>query len=133
MENARSGWHGFRNLVDFVKATASLGGMLTLGLWAILTLALDGRYAPSAIAAQVADAQQVAAEVKEQVETVQNSVVTLQTSLIEQQIFDVRIRGCEATTPEQRRFFAQRQIDLENQFFSLNGRRPSVPACDSVQ
>lgn len=37
-------WHGFQDWANFLKATISLGTMLTLGLWAILTYAFDDRY-----------------------------------------------------------------------------------------
>lgn len=36
--------HGFTDWVAFFKATAWLGGTITVGLWAMLTWAMDDRY-----------------------------------------------------------------------------------------
>lgn len=41
---AKPSIHGFTDWAAFVKATLSLGTMLTLGLWAIITWAMDDRY-----------------------------------------------------------------------------------------
>jgi len=37
-------WHGFSDWVSFLRATISLGGVITAGLWAMLTWAMDDRY-----------------------------------------------------------------------------------------
>jgi hypothetical protein len=43
-EPPKLSWHGFSSLVGFVRATFSLGLTITLGLWAMLTWAMDDRY-----------------------------------------------------------------------------------------
>jgi len=37
-------WHGFESLVGFLRATISLGAVIAMGLWAMLTWAMDDRY-----------------------------------------------------------------------------------------
>ncbi len=41
---AKPSIHGFTDWMAFAKATLSLGGTLTIGLWAMLTWAMDDRY-----------------------------------------------------------------------------------------
>lgn len=129
----KSGLHGFRTWIDFAKATLSLGGMLTLGLWGILTWGMDRRYAPMVLADQVAANGLSAQAVQVQVKDLQESVVTVQTSLIEGQIFELQVRACTSESSETRRFYAQRIIELSNQYFDLTGHRPSVPECSSLR
>ena len=92
-----SGLHGFTSWIDFVKATVSLGGMLTAGLWVILTFTLDGRYASADLGKTVAAAGVVVSEVQGQVAAVQGSVDDLKEVILAEQIFDTKTRVCVVT------------------------------------
>ena len=41
---SKPAWHGFGDWIGFIRATVSLGGVIALGLWAMLTWAMDDRY-----------------------------------------------------------------------------------------
>jgi len=125
-EPGHHGWHGFASWVDFIKATVSLGTMLTLGLWAILTYAMDGRYAPIELAAQVSTNNLLA-------KNVQASVEGLQKTILQEQIFDLRVRSCQVGPGSERNFLEQRLAELITQYVDLFGSRPSVPSCSDLR
>lgn len=127
-----SSLHGFQSWLDFGKATLSLGTMLTLGIYAILTFALDGRYAPAALAATVAANGDTAEQVQAQVTQVQGSLVDLKEVILLDQIFAMKAKMCQ-TSGEARRFRAERLTQLEAQYQDLEGRRAIVPACEDLQ
>ena len=115
----QSGIHGFSSWVDFIKATLSLGTMLTAGLLAILTFALDGRYAPAEVQATVRMNQETANQV-------QRDVSDLKTLYLQEQIFSVREAQCAATD---RSWYARRLQDLVRQYNAVNGAQPQIPEC----
>lgn len=115
----QSGIHGFSSWVDFIKATLSLGTMLTVGIFIILTYALDGRYAPATVQETVKSNQAVAAQV-------QKDVSDLKTLYLQEQIFSVREAQCQATD---RSWHARRLQDLVRQYVAVAGTQPQIPSC----
>lgn len=121
----QTGIHGFSTWLDFIKATISLGAMLTIGLYTILTFALDGRYAAASISDQVERNGKVATQVQQQ-------VANLKTIILQEQIFEMRVRGCSAQG-ESRRFYARRLQDLMRQYREIAGDEAIVPSCSDVK
>ena len=125
LDGPKSGLHGFRTWFDFVKATISLGITISALLWAVLTYALDGRYAPAEISVAVAQNAKTASDVK-------RTVDEIQASLLQSQIFETKIKACQASSPEAKQFFAQRIQELNNQYMSVTGDRTTLPDCNDL-
>lgn len=128
-----TGWHGFSSFIAFAKATFWLGGVIATILWAMLTWALDGRYASSAIKESVEQNAEVAKAVTKQLGEVQDQLTELRAQGIQDQIFETRIRQCNATSAESRQFLTERIADLSDQYIDVEEKRPFVPSCDDLQ
>jgi hypothetical protein len=128
----RSGIHGFASWIDFIKATLSLGIMLTAGVYAILVFALDSVYAPLSVVEQVESNGRIAKSVQSQVEHVQGSVNDLRETILAEQIFETKIRSC-GSAGETGRYFAQRLVELKRQYYDLEGHEAIVPDCADLQ
>ena len=121
----QSGWHGFQRLVDFGKATLSLGTTVVAGVWLVLTVALDGRYAGKEVEASVAENGQIA-------RAVQGQIADLKTTFLQEQIFEVRQEQCRAEG-RSRSFYAERIGQLSRQYQEANGgTEPYIPACSDL-
>ena len=118
-----SSWHGFSSFIQFLKASASLGLMLTTGLWFILTVSLDGRYATKEIEAIVHSNGAIASQV-------QTEISDLKLLWLQEQIFSLKIEQCAATND--RTFYARRIAELVRQYESIHGDRPQIPDCDDL-
>lgn len=134
VEPPRTKWHGFHRWVDFLRATASLGGFIILGLWALLTWALDDRYAPASVASQVVANAAAAEEVKGAVTSLDGKVGELTAFLLRDRIFEARVKLCTEESSRFRREY-QRQIDeLTTQYRETTGENPPPAArCENIR
>lgn len=117
-----SRWHGFHRWVDFVRATISLGGVLVLGLWAVLTWALDERYLPAEEREQI---RQNALSVK----ALQENLTTLSDVLVGEAVFGKRMAMCDAKDPMHRRELERQLALLIRRYTELTGQQPYLPTC----
>lgn len=123
----RTRWHGFHTWVDFIRATVSLGVTLSVGIWVILTFALDTRYAPIDLVEKVEGNGQVAKEVKEQL----NGVKAI---LMRDRLFDLQIRRCSATSVAAKQYYSRQMQEMSDEYQRLTGNLPpAMPTCTELR
>lgn len=118
----KSQWHGFHRWVDFVRATISLGGVLVIGLWAVLTWALDGRYLPAEERAQIQSNTQA-------VKALQENLTTLSDVLVGEAVFSKRMAYCQAEIPAHKQELDRQLSILIRRYTELTGQQPYLPSC----
>lgn len=118
----KSQWHGFSRWVDFFRATISLGVVLVLGLWAMLTWALDDRYLPAEEREQI---RQNSLAVK----ALQENLTTLSDVLVGEAVFSKRMAMCTAADPLHRQELDRQLSILIRRYVELTGQQPYVPNC----
>lgn len=128
-----AGWHGFLRLVDYMKAALAIGIPIAGMMWALLTWALDERYAPAAIQRTVAQNGDITARVSDQVRGVEEQLRILRAENVQDHIFEAKLRACSANSADSRRFFSARIAVLSDEYFKLRGANPFVPACEDVR
>lgn len=67
------------------------------------------------------------------VQTVESKVSVIQSELLEQRIFETRLRQCGATSTEARRFYQEKLQDLIKRYQHVSGSAYQLPACAEVQ
>ena len=69
----------------------------------------------------------------EDVKGVNDQVREIKLSLLEQRIFDTRLRHCTASTPEARQFWRQTLTSLMSEYRVLAGAEYRLPTCEELQ
>lgn len=69
----------------------------------------------------------------EDVEKVQEDVSSIKLALIEQRLFDVRLRQCSASSQEAKRFYLQQLQELMSEYQRLTEREHKPPSCEELQ
>ncbi len=66
-------------------------------------------------------------------ENVKSSVARIQVQLLEQELFDARLRQCKAETPDSRQYYYERLQEKMNAYYDLTKRNYRPPACSEIQ
>jgi len=120
--------HGFKRHVDFLKATLSLGVMITLGLWAILTYALDGRYWTVEDASAHLEAF---GELRGQVGELTGTVAQIRKQQLVEAIMAAQVLACKTTGQTHIRY-THDVHNLSLEYKTLTGEDPFVPDCSDL-
>ena len=84
------------------------------------------RPAQEVVANTAAKAQQVAIEVS-------SKVTRIEAALLEERIFETKVKQCGAESEEARRFFQQRVQEMLSEYQRLTMQVYPLPACESVR
>ncbi len=126
-------WHGFQRLLDYLKASIAVGAPIAAALWAMLTYALDDRYAPFEIQSNVRQNGIVASEVAQKIQQVNVQLAEIRIQSIRDSIFETKLRACNASSSEARQFFSQRIAGLNQEYTKVTGSAPFIPTCEDLQ
>ncbi len=69
-----------------------------------------------------------ATEVKE----LRTTVTSIQVKILEESLFDVRLRQCKAETAESRQFYYGRLLEKMNEYYNLTERNWHPPTCAEI-
>lgn len=64
---------------------------------------------------------------------VKADVTGIKLQLLEQNLFDIRLRQCKAETSESRQFYYERLQEKMNAYFEITGRNWHAPDCKEIQ
>ena len=124
--------HGFTSWANAGKAAVWL--VTTVGailLWA-LSAWLDERYAPVALADDVAANASAAAEVKSAVGKVNRQVIDVRAQLLRDRMFDLRVRQC--SSPSAGAWFRRELQEVQSDYADVTGERPpELPSCEELR
>lgn len=129
---SKTSWHGFYRFVDAAKATLWLGSTLTVGLWAVLTYALDGRYAPASVQDDVAGNGQVAHQVRDELRTLQSDVRRIELWQLSEKLFLLRERVCSESSGAGN-YYVRELRDLKERYRDLAGQEWIEPSCSDLR
>ena len=123
----RSRWHGFRDWVDFGKATLALGMTISGILWGVLTWAFDGRYAPVEVVDSIAVNGRTAKRVDEKLSATLGE-------LYYNRAFDLRVQGCQLAPGAGRQQFEREIGTLVDKYQTETKRAmPDLPDCGGLR
>lgn len=125
--------HGFSSWVNFVRASVSLGVVISAGLWWILTTQLDDRYAPFGVATQVNENGHVAQQALAEVKKARTEVAEVRVSILESEMFDLKVKSCGTQTREAKQFYERRLSDLQSDHVALTNSRYDLPECEDIR
>lgn len=63
----------------------------------------------------------------------QNEVSDIKIQLLEEALFDARLRQCKAETNDAKQYYYQRLQEKMNAYYNVTGRNYRVPACSEIQ
>jgi hypothetical protein len=121
-----STWHGLADFVSFLKASISIGLTIGAALYLAMLTSLDGRYAVKSAEARAEVAVAVAEEQR-------NALVRLERNLLENQVFETRVRECTEENPKLRREYSSKVVQLLARYHDLVGRYPPLTSCEALQ
>lgn len=125
--------HGFSGWVSFLKATIWLGTSVAALVYVALTFALDDRYAPASLIEQVASNGVANEALKASVAKVGEQVESVKITLLQDQLFSVRMQSCNAETGDSRAFFLHRLQELAAQYRAMTGAPAEMPDCTDLR
>lgn len=68
-----------------------------------------------------------------EVKAISAEVSEIKLQLLEQALFDVRLRQCKADTPETKQYYYTRLQEKMNAYYEITGRNYRPPACAEIQ
>jgi hypothetical protein len=68
-----------------------------------------------------------------EVNTLKTDVTIIKIQLLEQELFDVRLRQCKAESSESRQYYYNRLQEKMNVYFHITGRNYLPPECKEIQ
>lgn len=105
--------------IKFLLRTGWVIALSMFMLWASGALAFAGiGVSPFASASEVARLNQ--------------DVTGIKVQLLEQTLFDVRLRQCKAESTESRQYYYERLQEKMNDYFYITGRNWQPPACEEI-
>jgi len=69
----------------------------------------------------------------DEVGVIKGEVTGIKVQLLEQTLFDVRLRQCKAATPESKQFYFERLQEKMNEYYRITNRNYRPPSCAELQ
>lgn len=67
------------------------------------------------------------------VAVVKSDVAMIRTELLEQRLFETRVRQCTSTTSDARQYHGEKLQELRRTYYSVTGHDYPVPTCEEVK
>lgn len=107
-----------------------LGGLLYAGL----VFALSGTFADKSVEDRVDENSKVLGQLAEDVQAVKLDVQGVKALIMRDRLFELKIKQCDASSPEGRQFYAREIQELGSEYTRLTGQLPpDTPGCSDLR